>query len=95
MSVLVVLEKYVGRLREAESKKPVQLRHFVPTIKELCEVSGASESNFNRFLNNKHRGINRDYVYTSLQLLNARGFPTTFDDILEYIPNGEPRTDSK
>lgn len=84
MSVQVMLSEYIKKLKAEESVRPVHLRRHVPTIRELVEASGTTESNYYKFLRNDQKDINRHYINSSIGLLRIRGFDVQLCDIIKY-----------
>lgn len=82
--VRIVLRDYLGKLKDVTRD-----RRNVPTIQEFIKAAGTTESNFYKFLRNDQRSINRDFLDSSINLLQSCGFDTQVGDIIEHTKDRE------
>lgn len=83
--VRVTISAYLKQLKKDERQKPLLERRRIPIGREIAEAAGVSLSGYYQWSRNQADGINRKLTGAAIGLLRHHGFPTTFDDILEFV----------
>lgn len=85
MPLLVVLDKYIDRIKKIEAEKPFHLRRPIPSYEEMAKRAGFSKQAFLDFVHNRPRGINREMAGTAIEMLRDCGFEVNASDIISYV----------
>jgi hypothetical protein len=89
MGIKIVLREYLAQLKAQELQKPVKQRRIVPNYSAMAEEANVSRTALTEFVNNSHRGINRDILEAAIELLRSRGFEVDVCDLIMYTPSDE------
>lgn len=83
--MVVTLESYLARLREAEAARPEGKRRRVPGVVDLARELGVRESTVRRLVKNETEYINRHLFGAIIKALRAQGFDAEITDLLSYV----------
>ena len=59
----------------------------VPTSAELSEAIGVDPTTFSRMAQNRTSGINKTHLAKLIEEFHRRGFDTTPNDLLRFVPD--------
>ena len=84
--MVITLKEYLGQLQSRESVKPDGNRRHVPNLRELADSIGIHNVTVYEIANNRKKFLNLDTVSAVITELRRRGFDTTVNDLVLYVP---------